>query len=211
MEETNAIFGGFDRDGGDECKSNLAGSAAFARDVKPGSDVHSIIPNQRSPLENKGYHVVNILHLTVYDDCLLTARVERRSGGSLDSLSCCAIARLVWHGEVHWNPSDKTTTATPGSGIFHLKVQTPEVYEFQYNGKHRFGMRLPLMRNQLPTTSTPHHLLIPPHAFAAYAEPTPNNQHTAVSIAIKTPKRCNAYQIDVFHCIGTRKPLEFEL
>ena len=28
-------------------------------------------------------------------------------------------------------------------------------------------MRLPLMRNQLPTTSTPHHLLIPPHAKAA--------------------------------------------
>ena len=82
MEETNAIFGGFDRDGGDECKSNLAGSAAFARDVKPGSDVHSILPNQRSPLENKGYHVVNILQLTVYDDCLLTARVEMRSGGS---------------------------------------------------------------------------------------------------------------------------------
>ena len=84
MEETNAIFGGFDRDGGDECKSNLAGSAAFARDVKPGSDVHSILPNQRSPLENKGYHVVNILQLTVYDDCLLTARVERRSGASLE-------------------------------------------------------------------------------------------------------------------------------
>jgi len=35
-------------------------------------------------LENKGYHVVNILQLTVYDDCLLTARVERRSGGSLE-------------------------------------------------------------------------------------------------------------------------------
>ena len=46
-------------------------------------------------------------------------------------------------------------------------------------------MRLPLMRNQLPTTSTPHHLRIPPHAFAAYAEPTPNNQYTAVSIAIE--------------------------
>ena len=129
MEETNAIFGGFDRDGGDECKSNLAGSAAFARDVKPGSDVHSILPNQRSPLENTGYHVVNILQLTVYDDCLLTARVERRSGGSLEpprtrpsnplhqlgcqggfhlkprgrtqaSLDCRAIAHLVWHGEV---------------------------------------------------------------------------------------------------------------
>ena len=66
MEETNAIFGGFDRDGGDECKSNLGGSAAFARDVKPGSDVHSILPNQRSPLENKGYHIVNILQLTLY-------------------------------------------------------------------------------------------------------------------------------------------------
>ena len=81
MEETNTILGGFDCDGGDECKSNLAGSAAFVRDVKPGSDVHSILPNQRSPLENKVYHVVNILQLTVSDDCLLTARVERRSGG----------------------------------------------------------------------------------------------------------------------------------
>ena len=49
--------------------------------------------------------------------------------------------------------------------------------------KHRFGMRLPLMRNQLPTTSTPHHLLLPPHAFAAYAEPTPNNQYTAVTFS----------------------------
>ena len=129
MEETNAIFGGFDRDGGDECKSNLARSAAFARDVKPGSDVHSILPNQRPPLENKGYHVVNILQLTVSDDCLLTARAEKRSRGfhvnpeeepsnplhQLDcqggfhlkprgrtqaSLDCRAIAHLVRHGEV---------------------------------------------------------------------------------------------------------------
>ena len=71
-------------------QSNLAGSAAFARDVKPGSDVHSILPNQRSLLENKGYrvvnnyHVVNILQLTVSDDCLLTARAERRLGGFLN-------------------------------------------------------------------------------------------------------------------------------
>ena len=47
---------------------NLAELAAYVRDVKPGSDVHSILPNQRSPLENKGYHVVNILQLTVSDD-----------------------------------------------------------------------------------------------------------------------------------------------
>ena len=83
MEETNTIPGGFDRDGGDECKSNLAGSAAFVLDVKPGGDLHSILPNPRSPLENKVYHAVNILQLTVSDDCLLTARVERRLGGSL--------------------------------------------------------------------------------------------------------------------------------
>ena len=81
MEETNTILRGFDRDGGDECESNLAGSAVFVLDVKPGGDVHSILPNQRSPLEYKVDHVVNILQLTVSDDCLLTSRVEKRSRG----------------------------------------------------------------------------------------------------------------------------------
>ena len=65
-------------------------------------------------------------------------------------------------------------TATPEVRLICLAVA-----DCFPNGKQRFGMRLPLMRNQLPTTSTPHHLLIPPHAFAAYAEPTPNNQYTA--------------------------------
>ena len=61
MEETNARFGGFDRDGGDECKSNLAGSAAFVRDVKPRGDVHSILPTHGPLWKNKVYHAVNIL------------------------------------------------------------------------------------------------------------------------------------------------------
>ena len=61
MEETNTILGGFDCDGGDECEGSLARSAAFVLDVKPESDVHSILPSQRSPLENNGFHVVYIL------------------------------------------------------------------------------------------------------------------------------------------------------
>ena len=40
---------------GDECECNLAKSAANVRDAKPESDVHSIHPKQRSPLENKGF------------------------------------------------------------------------------------------------------------------------------------------------------------
>ena len=40
---------------------NLAELAAYVRDVKPESDVHSILPSQRSPLENNGFHVVYIL------------------------------------------------------------------------------------------------------------------------------------------------------
>ena len=39
------MFWRLDCDGGDECKSNLARSAAFVLDVKPGGDVHSILSN----------------------------------------------------------------------------------------------------------------------------------------------------------------------
>ena len=35
---------------------NLAELAAYVRDVKPESDVHSSLPNQRSPLENNGFN-----------------------------------------------------------------------------------------------------------------------------------------------------------
>ena len=34
---------------------NLAELAAFVRNVKPESDVHSNLPNYRSPLENNGF------------------------------------------------------------------------------------------------------------------------------------------------------------
>ena len=34
---------------------NLAELAAYVRDVKPESDVHSNLPNHRSPLENNGF------------------------------------------------------------------------------------------------------------------------------------------------------------
>ena len=36
----------FDCDGGDECEWNLAKSAAFVRDAKPESDVHSNFQNK---------------------------------------------------------------------------------------------------------------------------------------------------------------------
>ena len=35
---------------------NLAELAAYVRDVKPESDVHSNLPNHRSPLENNGFN-----------------------------------------------------------------------------------------------------------------------------------------------------------
>ena len=47
-EGTNAMFWRFDCDGGDECEWSLAGSAAYVRDVKPESDVHSNLSKQRS-------------------------------------------------------------------------------------------------------------------------------------------------------------------
>ena len=144
MEETNAFFGNLNAMEGTNAykfEGRLARSAAIFLDVKPESDVHSILPNQRSPLENKVYHVVNILQLTVSDDCLLTARVEKRSrgfpkprgralkpspparllltGGVLKprgrapaSLVCCAIAHLVWHGGVSRNPNDERHSHT---------------------------------------------------------------------------------------------------
>ena len=34
---------------------NLAELAAYVRDVKPERDVHSNLPNHRSPLENSGF------------------------------------------------------------------------------------------------------------------------------------------------------------
>ena len=37
---------------------NLAELAAYVRDVKPESDVHSNLPNHRSPLENNGFNPV---------------------------------------------------------------------------------------------------------------------------------------------------------
>ena len=39
---------------------------------------------RKNPLGNNGFHVVYVLQLTVSDDCLRTARVERRLGGYLD-------------------------------------------------------------------------------------------------------------------------------
>ena len=44
VEGMNAMFWRFDCDGGDECEWSLAGSAAYVRDVKPESDVHSNLP-----------------------------------------------------------------------------------------------------------------------------------------------------------------------
>ena len=35
---------------------NLAELAAYVRDVKPESDVHSNLPKQRSPLEDNGFN-----------------------------------------------------------------------------------------------------------------------------------------------------------
>ena len=160
MKETNTILGEFDCDGGDECKSNLAGSAASVRDVKPESDVHSILPNHRSPLEYKVYHVVNILQLTVSDDCLLTARVEKLSRGfpkprgralkpspparllltggftlkprgrAPASLVCCAIAHLVWHGGVSRNPYDERHSHTRPGLSFVLFGYIPTIVYF---------------------------------------------------------------------------------
>ena len=43
----------FDCNGGDECEWCHAKSAAYVRDAKPEGDVHSNLPKQRSPLENR--------------------------------------------------------------------------------------------------------------------------------------------------------------
>ena len=55
------MFWRSDCGGGDESEWNLAKSAAIVRDAKPESDVHSILPSQRSPLQNNGFHVVYTL------------------------------------------------------------------------------------------------------------------------------------------------------
>ena len=46
MEGTNTMFWRTDCDGGDECGWSLAKSAAFVRDAKPESDVHSNFQNK---------------------------------------------------------------------------------------------------------------------------------------------------------------------
>ena len=43
----------FDCNGGDECEWCHAKSAAYVRDAKPEGDVHSNLPKQRSPLDNR--------------------------------------------------------------------------------------------------------------------------------------------------------------
>ena len=49
---------------------NLAELAAYVRDVKPESDVHSNLPNHRSPLENSGFKpAVSIENNTEGDKC----------------------------------------------------------------------------------------------------------------------------------------------
>ena len=49
---------------------NLAELAAYVRDVKPESDVHSNLPNHRSPLENNGFNpAVFIENNTEGDKC----------------------------------------------------------------------------------------------------------------------------------------------
>ena len=57
LEGINTMFWRSDCGGGDESEWNLAKSAAIVRDAKPESDVHSILPKQRSPLENTGFKV----------------------------------------------------------------------------------------------------------------------------------------------------------
>ena len=58
LEGINTMFWRSDCGGGDESEWNLAKSAAIVRDAKPESDVHSILPKQRSPVENTGFKAI---------------------------------------------------------------------------------------------------------------------------------------------------------
>ena len=56
MEGTNAMFWRFELPWRGRMLKYLAELAAYVRDVKPDSDVHSNLPKQRSPLEDNGFN-----------------------------------------------------------------------------------------------------------------------------------------------------------
>ena len=63
MEGTNAMFWRFELPWRGRMLMNLAELAAYVRDVKPESDVHSNLPNHRSPLEKAMVSMPQFLQL----------------------------------------------------------------------------------------------------------------------------------------------------